>query len=262
MIFLVIPLGLLLVVGLMYGFVGFMLVLVFVVGLWEKRMVWPYQLASSSTPLLPDADGLSDTIFSSTASQRPRATGYTVRALEQAADLGFTMLGSGQDVRGGIYQMHYQFLLSPDRDVLALIGDGTMLKLEQRTNWLYSRLTDGRFLTSLDNERGAHLDLSNRTIEGLKPGADFATLLDWHYERIAYLDDAIKPFLDRDPLAVLRQFRAERVDLLEAAGLMTYIDSERNRHRFTIRGSAISTYMSHRRGVHRRLNPDSTWASA
>ena len=243
------------------GFMGFMVLLTFLVGLWEKRMVWPYQPIAQRVPRLdPTANPAEFNPYavSPAVGQGPPvgATPYSVLAEAMLARYGFAPLGVCGDVREGPYQVRYQFWLSRERHVLALVGDGTMLKIPFQATWLYTRLADGKFVVSLDNEKGAHLDLTGQTIEGLHPGAGLAVLVAWHRNRVLATGIPVAPLTEADPLAAFRAFRADRVDRLEMAGLIGFLDGQRNVHRFTPRGAAIYVVRTFARGYRRRIWPD------
>ena len=242
-------------------FDSFMLLLIFLVSLLEKMMVWPYQPIDQRVPPAdptPDLAEFNPYAVSPAVSQGSPvgATPYSVLVENGLARFGFAPLGTCNDIRQGVYQVRYQFWLSRERHVLALVGSGTMLKIPFQATWLNTRLADGRFVVSLDNEKGAFFDLTRRTIEGLSPNADLAKLLAWHRDRVLATGVAVSPLTETDPLAAFRAFRIDRLNRLESAGLITYLDDQRNAYHFTPRGAAAWTGRTFARKYRRQLWPD------
>ncbi len=242
------------------GFVGCLMFLVFLIGLWEKRMAWPYEVVEAEAPIRPVAEfDARDPYAPSVALAQEAAVApseYSLRAGHAAAGLGFTHLATYRDGRGGLYQLRSDFWLSRERYVLAQVATGSMAKIPYLTTSLHTRLEDGTWLVTLDNDKGTHVDLTRQTIEALNPGVDFTSLVRWHRARVLAARVPASPLSADDPLGQFRAFRTGRVDLLAHRGLVSYVDATRNAHRFTIRGAAIYTCRMHARMYRRRFWPD------
>lgn len=240
------------------GFVGAMMLLVFVVGMFETLMVWnfaPEDGARRPPATFDPADPYAPSAALAPDGPAP-PSGYAAGAADEAGRLGLARLGTFRDPRGGMYRTRYEFWLTPERDALALIADGTIARLPFRTIKLYTRRADGSYLVSLDDQRGAGFDPSGQTDEGLDPGAPLPRLLDWHRRRIAAGHVPAVPFAEADPLVSLREYRYRQAEFLERAGLITFRDSTRDAYRFTPLGSAHYTIRMHARGYRRRFWPD------
>ena len=107
------------------------LVAAIVVRVWEKRLVWPYVPADAAT--IP-------------------ATGYMAAATSAATSLGFVPCGVFRDGKGPLYRIRYELWLAAERDALLLVGGGRMAGIAIDGSSLFTRLSNGRCLATLDNE--------------------------------------------------------------------------------------------------------------
>jgi hypothetical protein len=139
-------------------------------------------------------------------------------------------------------------LLSPDRRVLALCGDGTMLGLRAQMTILISRFGDGALLITTDDVGVCELDPLTRRQSLMR--ADFRELFAKH-TKAARQRIAPSPFPpDSDWSTVDRVYR-ERFDRIVARGLARYVGDDRERIRYTVWGSFRASILHGLATLHR-----------
>jgi hypothetical protein len=180
------------------------LLLACVVGMWEKRLVWPFEPCDEH-----EAPPLSD---------------YARQMNRMAAEQGFEHLACTRHGNGKIYKVRYDLWLAPDREVLALVGSGTIAGIPLRTTWLHSRLVDGRALITVDHHSGVTSDLTGQWSYSVLLNADFPELLGKHRARVCTEVTPVKPYAADDLLADHLELRAAQSDQLERMGCATYLD--------------------------------------
>jgi hypothetical protein len=223
------------------GIFALSLIPAFIAALAEKYLVWTYVPIRGAKPPpsgrdadLARLDELSGPDVSIPITDYFRATNLT------AERSGFTLLGAFRDGRGKLYRTRYNFWLSPDRLVLAVVGTGALAGIPLTGTWLYTRLRDGHGLVTLDELKGWDSDLSGLTLQEVVTNADFAELLARHRQRLADADQPAEPYSADDPLADHRAFRSFRTDRLEERGLVRYRDAERNAWKYTFKGAFVA----------------------
>jgi hypothetical protein len=201
----------------------------------EKRMVWPYGDLESA-PAFGDS------------------LGYASGHVAEASAAGFKLLGWVRDVKGPTYRVNYAMLVSPERDIFAVIGAGTILKMPLTATWLHSPTVDGRSFYSTDQQTGVQIDLSHHWTNQLVPTRSFRELLAKHRNWLKINQVPPRLFtLDRE----LEEFRAAREDhyrCMEQAGLIAFTDLSGRYFRFTLLGAAKTATWSYFLGMARRLS--------
>lgn len=250
----------LVVVLVLAGLIIWPMALTIPIGLWEKRLVWPY------VPLDPAAFGIRAVEFdaanpyAATASTmdevQPPLTPYAARAAEGALSMGFVPVGSFRDGKGAMYRIRYEFYLSPERAVLALVGGGAIAAIPLNGTWLFTLLADGRCLRTVDNQTCSEADLSGLTDEALIAGVEFEELVARHRGRLAASFTRTVPYDERDPLEDHREYSVRRADRLYERGLIRFLDFERNWWRYGMRGAVVWALRAHFRGLRRAVWPD------
>lgn len=230
------------------------------IGLLEKRLVWPY------IPLEEEAAVPRRTDFDPTNPYAAGAAGsdladlplsrYAATAREFALSMGFVHVGGFRDGKGRIYKVRYDFYLSPERDVLALVGGGAIATIPLIGTWLFTRLTDGRCLRTVDAPPASEMDIAGMADEALIPGVDFAELVARHRGRLAASFARGANYDERDPLADHRDFNIRRTNRLEQLGLIRFLDPERKRWRYSLRGAVRWAARAHFRGLRRAVWSD------
>ena len=96
-----------------------------------------------------------------------------------ANDLGFRHVGLRQNKQD---RVRYDFWLTSDDAILALIAGGTVSHRSHESIEMYSRLTDGRIVSS--NNHAGNVDLSGILHQATYPHADLQPLLEFHRRRL------------------------------------------------------------------------------
>lgn len=235
-----------------------LLVLVVLAGLWEKRPVWPYVRVDEpagamvtprrddTNPYAPGHIGKSDALL----------TDYVAGRNRVAEALGFEPLGVFRDGKGRIYRIRYDFWRSQVGDVLAIIGGGTLAFIPVHNTWLFTRLTDGRCLLTLDTKLASESDPTGLTNAAVISRADLHDLLDYHRRRLAAEPVPILPYSKADPLRDHREFLTRRSQRLVELGHARFLDPARTTWRPTFRGALVSAVREYLTGMRRIAWPD------
>jgi hypothetical protein len=205
----------------------------FLAGLWEKYLVWPY-VSSVSYSSGPD----SSNPYASPGQADPvPISDYAIAVNREVERRGFRPLGHFFDGKGKIYRLRYDFWVAPDGMELVIVGGGTLAGITVESTKLFTRLTDGRGLLTVDEPKSRETDPSGLTETVVLASADFAELLTRHQERIAAAESPAIPYSQTNPLADHRKFRASRADALVEQGWAKYIDDEKNWYKYTVKGA-------------------------
>jgi len=217
------------------GMVVFFSVSLTIIHRLEKRMVWPYSELQQVPSYASDND-------------------YAPGRRNDALAAGFTMLGWAHDVKGPTYRINYALLVSPQRDVFAVIGEGAILKLRLRATWLHTPTMDGRSFYSTDHQTGVQIDPSRNWRNQLVPGAGFAELLNRHREWIRACGVVPRNLTVGRELAEFRALREQHFRSMEHAGLIRFTDSSAANFYFTWYGAARTALLGYFLGLARGLS--------
>ncbi len=201
----------------------------------EKRMAWPY---GELQPQPPFAD----------------ATGYGTARVAEAVENGFTLLGWARDLKGPKYRVSYAMLVSPERNIFAVIGVGSILQIQLAATWLYTPTTDGRCFYSTDHQSGVQIDLSHHWTNQLVPGVTFPKLLQEHQDWIRMNKVVPRPLTRGREIAEFRTLRQEHYLAMERTGLIGFTDASANYFRFTFSGAARTATWSYFLGMARQMS--------
>jgi hypothetical protein len=205
--------------------------LVVAVGLrvWEKRLVWPYVPAdSASTP----------------------ATSYMTAAASAAQSLGFVLCGVFRDGKGPMYKIRYDLWLAEQRDALLVVGGGRMAGIPVDGSWLFTRLSNGRCLATLDTEAGSEYDLAGLIQEAVYPRAPLEQLLHAHRGAVGAADAPALPY--SDAAAEHRELLSRRIRHLVDRGYAVLGETGES-WRYSPKGAVVATLASYWAGVRRGL---------
>jgi hypothetical protein len=217
------------------GMVAFFAVSLTVIFRLEKRMVWPYG-ALEAAPYFGDP------------------TGYGTRWVTDAMRAGFLFLGWARDVNGPTYRISYALLVSADRDTLAVIGVGTILKIPFQATWLHTPAMDGRSFYSTDKQTGVQMDLSRNWTNQLALEPSFGKLLQKHREWVQSIRVLPRLFTRDREFAEFRALRDEHFRSMERAGLIRFTNVSATHFHFTLSGAAKTATWSYLLGIVRRLS--------
>jgi len=221
-----------------YFFLGLLIfwsVLLTAIFRFEKRMAWPY---GELQPEPPFAD----------------PTGYGAARVEEAVANGFTLLGWARDLKGPKYRVSYAMLISPDRNLFAIVGAGSILQIQLTATWLFTPTSDGRCYYSTDHQAGVQIDLSHHWTNQLVPGANFPQLLQEHQNWVG--TNAVVPrCLTRGrEMAEFRTLRQEHYLHMARTGLIGFTDASAEYFHFTLTGAARTAAWGYFLGMARQLS--------
>ena len=197
--------------------------------IWEKRLVWPYAPADESM----------------------ERTSYMTDAAARAQALRFKPIAALCAAKGGVYRIRYELWLSGDGETLLLIGGGRLAAIPVNGSWLFTRLSNGRCVVTLDEEKGSEPDLTGLVDEDVRQGASLEALLTEHGRRVAAARVPPLPYSERDALAEHRDFMKGRIEVLVTTGYARYADPMQSAWTYTPRGALLSTWRGYWGGLRR-----------
>jgi hypothetical protein len=217
---------------------SFPIVLGFLAGLWEKRMVWPYAADDDARPLPADS---SNPYAPPTPGRSLEASEYVLAVCHEAQRRGYQSQGRFRNIQGKLYKLGYEFWLAPDRMVLVMVGSGTLAGIPLKATRMFTRKRDGHCLVTIDDPKAGDSDPTGTTEQVVVANADFAELLRTHRSRIEQAASEAIPYSQTDPLLDHRAFRAGRAEALVNSGWARYLDPEYNWYKYTVKGSFLAS---------------------
>lgn len=218
------------------GVFVFFSLLTTIVGIWERRIVWPY-----SEPLSPD---LLQDEYRTALNQA-----FVDATFQGMQDEGFRFLCRFQDARRAKYKLSYIYFLSPDRTTLALLGYGSMINIPIKGITLISKNSDGHYYYTTNSSGAERYDVSGTSdTQALTSVGDFSTLYAKH-QKWVQRKTTPSAFSSDGALQEYRVFLANRCDLRQSRGLIRYTDAEKNEWRYTLLGSLKFSFIGTLRGV-------------
>jgi hypothetical protein len=198
----------------------------------ERRLVWPYGEIGEDDP------------------GAPAAMAYHVLVADHAKALGFAGAGAYRDLKGRLYRVRYEFWLSPERDVLAMVGAGTVARIPVAATWLFTPLADGRAVVSVDQQSGMEPAPGDPWDWGLRMLTELPELLDWHRERVAAQFTRVEPFEAAGPraLATMARLRSGRIATFARRGIARYRDAAETSWSYTATGAVRVTLRTYAKG--------------
>ncbi len=225
----------------------------------ERRLTWPYvPLDPARGPkralFEPESGGGTPAVAPSGPHLLPGP--YTQQVDRAARRAGFRHLGVFADGKGKLYKVRYDFHLAPDRRTLAMTGVGTIAGIPLQAIILYTRMSDGSLLATLNQQNACEFDLAGIRREMLIPNATFEALLERHLTR---LDEGFAdplPYSEDDPLGDHRRILTGRIEELERLGAAGFLDPSRNAWRYTLSGAASLAFRMQSQAVRRLVRAD------
>ena len=201
----------------------------------EKRMAWPYGELQPEPPFADD-------------------TLYGAARVAEAVTNGFALLGWARDLKGPKYRVSYAMLISPERNVFAIVGVGSIVQIPLTATWLFTPTTDGRCYYSTDHQSGVQIDLSHHWTNQLVPGVNFPTLLQEHKDWVRMNQVVPRPLTRGRDLAEFRTLRQEHYRAMEKTGLIGFTDASAEYFHFTLFGAARTATWGYFLGMARQLS--------
>ncbi len=160
---------------------------------------------------------------------------------------GFAYQGVCRAGNNAIYKLRYDTWVSPDRNIFAVVGAGSMVGLVFKATWLTSKFVDGRVIVTVDQPGGMSADLSGMTEWKVIANADFSELLAKHQARIEEEMTPVAPYSARDPLGEQIELIAGRADRMARAGYIYFFGEHQDEWRFTVWGAVVRVADSYKR---------------
>ncbi len=223
----------------------------------ERRSVWPYEDRSKAAGQVEANHN--DNPYSpppvSSIKNIP-ISAYAAEQLTQAVRLGFQPLASTSDQSKKLVQVRYDFLISPDRKIVAIVSFGTVAGIPVQTVFMISQLNNDLVFTTLGAHAACNHDLNQKRTEMLVFGADFQTMQEFHRKRCEILGANVKPFKENEELETLYRSRVRYFRDYESLGLINYIDKDNKEWRYTWKGAFLFVLYATVRQLRRFVFPD------
>lgn len=194
-------------------------ILLYVVAVWEPHRIRSYEESLPDDSVLPP---------------------YLKRFADELEHNGFEC----DYWRHSNFDMACMLAFSPDRIILAHVGEGKLAGRHAKQIWLCSRLHDDRVLVTTDTfDEGdpSKVLITNRVIHGTP-----AEMLAAHREYMAaQLQMPIK-FAEPSPRAAFEWILRKRAERLVEWGRARWMDPDRKRWRFTLKGGffVVAAFLS------------------
>ena len=201
----------------------------------ERRLVWAF------SDLQPEAP-------------YPDSSDYSATQINLATQAGFKFLGWASDLKGAKYRVSYAMLVSPERDVFAIVGVGAIVKIPVAATSLITAASNGRIYYSTDRQSGVQIDLTHYSTNQLAPGTNFRELLEQHRKWVGKNQIVPRPFTAGREVDELRSLRRQQYHGMEQAGLIGYIDASAQSFRYTLSGAARTAIWGYFTGMTRALS--------
>jgi hypothetical protein len=186
--------------------------------LWERRPIQPYYIPEPGAAYAPS----------------PKHQ----EAQEQIEELGYQHSTVCHDAKGKIYRVRYDFWIAPDGKTLALIGSGTVARMNVFGVTFYSRTAEGLTL-STTNERGEQ-DISGVEDQQTWHAMPLPQLHAKHRQRLEPY--VIEPYSAESPLLDYFDMRRRKAAALVARGYANYTDDQHVAWRYSFKG-AVKFYL-------------------
>jgi hypothetical protein len=237
------------------GILTLPLLLTAIVGMLERRLVWPYDelTETSPEPLRSDSNPYAAPVATPEFLPHNR---YSTEKTHSAESFGFTRIAQCRHAKGGIYRLRHDFWLSPDSNLLMMISWGTLGLIPVQGVWLYTRFTDGTTLVTLDSSAGSEYDLTGLTRERLVRPAPLHEQLAGHWNQVMLRDSGAVPYASKNPLSEHHDDRRRRFDQLVGMGYAAYLDVDQCLWRYTFVGAFLFSGLNLARGMRRAVSSD------
>lgn len=223
----------------------------------ERRSVWPYEDRSKVGEQMGTTHSDNPYAPPPVASVKNIPIGaYAAEQLNQAVRLGFRPLASTSDQSKKLVQVRYDFLISPDRRMIAIVSFGTVASIPVQTVFMVSQLKNDLVFSTLGAHAACNHDLNQKRTEMLVSGADFQTMQEYHRKRCELLGAHVKPFNENEELETLYRYRVRFYSDYESRGLINYIDKDHREWKYTWKGAFLFVLYASVRQLRRLVYPD------
>lgn len=222
------------------------IVLGFIAGILETRLVWPYVVPTIPEPREEPQTDLSTfnpyaaPTTPSSADHEPELSDYSASVGRQASRQGYRNRGLRFHGKRGLYKLRYDFWLSNDRLILVTVASGTLAGVKLDCTRLLTRLDDQRGLVTLDDSKGRATGTGGLIDQVILTKADFEELESRHRARLAQTHAQPLSFSESDPLSDYQQFFRTVVDRLVDTGWARYLDDRQETYKYTMKGAFLA----------------------
>jgi hypothetical protein len=192
----------------------------------ERRMIWPY-----SEPQSVNEQDIADT--------------WVKKQISEARVLGFLMLGKSRDLKSAAYKVDYYFAASPERDTLAIIGNGTIIGIKVQGIWLNSFGSDDANFYSVNQQACVEHDVTGKRKSQLVSNASFDKLYSAHQIWLNKLNVVVKPFNLGRELDDLHRALEFRIESMVRKGLARRTEANPEYRKYSFTGAfrcGLGTY--------------------
>lgn len=202
-------------------------------------MIWPY-----SNPVLSKAEIVMNA--------------YVSGQVGQAQTFGFEFLGRSHDLKGASYKVDYFFLTSRDRETLAIIGVGKVVKIPVQGTWLFTIGPDDTAFYSVNHQSCVEFDPLGKWKSQLVFDASFNRLYDAHKSWLQKLNVPTAPFRKSREIDDFRQARDSRIEFLIRKGLVKRVTANPEYWKYTLLGAFRCGAIGYFVGLYRALKAGRT----
>ena len=197
----------------------------FLLSIYERNLSRPFILAR--TKLSSDAACGSRVLeYGANLPDASQASPYLVRMCADLREAGFEFGEMVVSVKP-LIQWLGAVWWTPQRDVLALSGSGTIATIGTSQTWLITRLRDGRFLITTDFPES---ELSGLSVISRMLNARMAALLRRHRRRMARRAAAVVAFDEPSAYEAVAAYFGRRLERLIARRRARYVDDQTRTH--------------------------------
>ena len=160
------------------------------------------------------------------------------RANDVAHDLHYRYCGVYHDGKP-LCRVRYDFWISRDDSILALVSSGTVAKIPVNSVSMRSRTGDGQVLFTT-NHTGIQ-DISGIEDQQTWPDLKFKELAKKHRRRLK--DVEVEPFPAKHPEEVYFEILRHKAKALVARGYARYVDVDNSVWRYTLKGALVYYFL-------------------
>jgi len=201
--------------------------------IFEKHFFWPYQNYNGSRIIKDGSE-------------------YSASAITEAVVYGFKPLASCID-NDGHKKMEDEFLVSPNRRTLALIGNGNENTLLIKCIWLYTRDSNNRVYYTCNNHTGIEIDLAGMWQGQLIVNAGFKQLYEKHQAWIQKLGIDVQEYDEGYELDEFMKAMRSRFDTMIHDGYIRVIDQKVGEWSYTIKGALLLAFKNYFVDLYRQM---------
>jgi hypothetical protein len=165
----------------------------------------------------------------------PGMASYAESQIRSASRLGFTAPRLFKHSKGGIYKTRCVLMVSPSRQILAIVRWGTTASIGNHVTMLFSAFEDGGYIRTSDRSTGGRVP--ELIDDVLMMDADFDDLFHRQEERLRASGQNIRQLSAEGPLAEYHAILECQARFLVAKGDAYWVNPEQTEYRSTPSGA-------------------------